>query len=294
MPRLNYGHLFYFREVAHEGNLTHAAERLAVSQSALSTQIRALEDRLGHALFDRRGRGMQLTEAGRIALDHADAVFAAGDELVGALSEAGRGQTILRVGAQSTLSRNFQMRFLRPVLGRPDVEVILRSGGATELIEALGTLSLDVVLTNAPPQGTPSLRIHPLARQEVRLVGTPERIGPPGDLAALLGRGQFLLPPQGTGVRIAFDSLVERMGQTPAIAAEVDDAAMMRLLAREGAGIALVPAVVVADELASGRLVLAPHVLGIEEAFHAVLPVRKFPNRILSEVLGIPATAAPA
>jgi LysR family transcriptional regulator, transcriptional activator of nhaA len=55
MDRLNYHHLRYFREVAQEGHLTRAAERLNLSQSALSTQIRQLEERLGHALFERKG-----------------------------------------------------------------------------------------------------------------------------------------------------------------------------------------------------------------------------------------------
>ncbi|MBO6707515.1 MAG: LysR family transcriptional regulator, partial [Roseitalea sp.] len=75
MDRLNYHHLRYFREVAHEGNLSRAAERLNVAQSALSSQIRTLEARLGHALFERVGRTLVLTEVGRITLDHADRIF---------------------------------------------------------------------------------------------------------------------------------------------------------------------------------------------------------------------------
>ena len=104
MDRLNYHHLRYFREVAREGHLTRAAERLNLSQSALSAQIRQLEDRLGHALFDRRGRQLILTEAGRIALDHAERIFGTGEELLAALGDGGRRARPLRVGALSTLS----------------------------------------------------------------------------------------------------------------------------------------------------------------------------------------------
>ena len=82
---LNYNHLRYFWAVAHDGSLTRAAERLNLSQSALSVQIQKLEHQIGHALFERRGRKLQLTEAGQIALDYADTVFAAGDELIGTL-----------------------------------------------------------------------------------------------------------------------------------------------------------------------------------------------------------------
>jgi DNA-binding transcriptional LysR family regulator len=86
MSLLNYTHLRAFRAVAAEGNLTRAAEKLGVAQSAVSTQIKALEARLGHALFERRGRSMALTEAGRIAFDCAERAFAAGDELVETLA----------------------------------------------------------------------------------------------------------------------------------------------------------------------------------------------------------------
>ena len=71
MSDLNYRHLRYFWAVARDGNLTRTAERLNLSQSALSVQIRKLEERLGHALFERYGRQLHLTEAGRIALLHA-------------------------------------------------------------------------------------------------------------------------------------------------------------------------------------------------------------------------------
>ena len=96
MSQLNYHHLRYFREVATEGHLGRAAERLNVSQSALSTQIRQLEDRLGQALFDRVGRTLQLTEVGRIALDYADRIFTAGDDLLAALNQSERSGRPLR------------------------------------------------------------------------------------------------------------------------------------------------------------------------------------------------------
>ena len=116
MIRLNYHHLRYFHVVAHEGHLTRAAELLSVSQSALSSQIRQLEERLGQQLFERRGRALHLTEAGRIALDHADAIFSTGNELVATLRQTGQSRQALRVGAIATLSRNFQIGLLRQVL----------------------------------------------------------------------------------------------------------------------------------------------------------------------------------
>ena len=287
MADLNYRHLRYFWAVAHDGNLTRTAQRLNLSQSALSSQIRTLEARLGHALFERRGRGLVLTEAGRIARDHADAVFAAGDELLGALAQEARARTALRVGALSTLSRNVQLGFLRPVLGREDVEIVLRSGTAAELMRGLETLALDVALLNAaPPREAPArLVAHRLAEQGVGLFGTPRRIGSGGTLRALLAAHPIVLPTPGNGIRTGFDSLAARLDLRPRIAAEVDDMAMIRLLAREDVGLAVVPPIVVRDELASGALVEAPHPLAIAEAFYAVTVERRFPNPLLATLL---------
>lgn len=297
MSQLNLHHLRLFRAVADAGTLTAAARQLNLSQSALSSQIRTLEARLGHDLFERRGRGLILTEAGRIALAHAEAIFQTADDLTATLAEAGRARRALRVGALATLSRNFQMQFLRPLIGRPDVEVVLRSGSQDELFRGLESLALDVVLTNlAPAQDAASpWRIHRLDAQPVSLIGTPARLGAPTaparPLATLLAAEPLVLPAPGTALRTAFDALADRLRLTPLIAAEVDDMAMLRLLAREDAGLAVLPQIVVRDELDSGRLVEAARLEGMSEVFLAVTRPRRFPNPLLETLL---AAADPA
>lgn len=297
MAELNYHHLRYFQTVAHEGHLTRAAERLNLSQSALSAQIRQLEDRLGQNLFERRGRALHLTEAGRIALDHADSIFATGQELVSVLKGRSQTQRPLRVGAVATLSRNFQLAFLKPVLGRDDVEVMLRSGSRSELLEALLSLQLDVVLTNHPPdtEARTSFVVHRIAEQPVGLIGT-RALCPPGlPLAERLAYTPLILPTTASGPRADFDALVSRLGIQPRIAAEVDDMAMVRLLAREGVGLAIISPIVVKDELESGVLVDADHLPGIRETFFAVTIPRKYPTPFLQPLLQpMPADASTA
>ena len=292
MAQINLHHLRLFRAVASDGTLTGAARGLNLSQSALSTQIKALEATLGHALFDRRGRGLVLTEAGRIALDHAEAIFRTADDLTATLRETGRSRRPLRVGALATLSRNFQMQFVRPLIGRADVEVVLRSGSQAELLRDLDALALDAVLTNLAPAreaGSPWL-IHRLAEQPVSLIGTPDRVsgqGVGGDwgLAQWLSREALILPAPGTALRAAFDALTARLGIAPMIAAEADDMAMLRLLAREDAGLAVIPSIVVQDELAKGVLVEAAPIADMRETFYAITRERRFPNPLLSALL---------
>ncbi|MCH4893286.1 MULTISPECIES: LysR family transcriptional regulator [unclassified Sphingomonas] len=287
MAELNYNHLRYFWAVARDGNLTRSAERLNVSQSALSVQIRKLEARLGHALFERRGRQLVLTEAGRIALDHADAIFATGEELVGTLREAGRTRHALRVGALATLSRNFQISFLKPLLGRSDIEIVLRSGSMSELLVALQSLNLDMVLTNLPPASdalTPFIA-HKVAEQPVSLVGAPALLGGERVVERLLRRHPVILPTLDSAVRSHVDALADRLGLRLQIAAEVDDIAMMRLLAREGFALAVLPPIAVRDELDAGMLVEADALPGINESFYAVTAARRFPNPLVRALL---------
>ncbi len=283
---MNLHHLRLFRAVAAEGSLTGAARRLNLSQSALSTQIKSLEASLGHDLFERRGRGLVLTEAGRIALDHADAIFRTAEDLAAVMKETGRARRAVRVGALATLSRNFQIAFLRPLVGRRDVEVVLRSGSQAELLRELDALALDVVLTNlAPPRdGDHPRHVHQIGEQPVSLIGTPARAGH-ATLEELLARESLVLPAKDTALRSAFDALMARLGLAPLIAAEADDMAMLRLLAREDIGLAVIPPIVVRDELTSGKLVEVAQLDGISEHFLAVTRERRFPNPLIADLL---------
>lgn len=288
MAQLNLHHLRLFRAVASDGTLTGAARGLNLSQSALSTQLRTLEAALGQDLFERRGRGLVLTEAGRIALDHAEAIFRTADDLTATLRETGRARRALRVGALATLSRNFQMQFIGPLVGRADVEVVLRSGSQPEMLRGLESLALDVVLTNLAPARDAASQwlVQRIDEQPVGLIGTPERLGAQGEsLADLLMRHPLILPTRETALRAAFDALSTRLGVTPTLAAEVDDMAMIRLLARADAGLAIIPPIVVRDELQAGTLVEAARLEGISETFFAVTLQRRFPNPLLAEVL---------
>lgn len=287
MADLNYNHLRYFWAVAQDGNLSRTAERLNVSQSALSVQIRKLEDRLGHALFERRGRALHLTEAGRITLDHAEAIFATGDELLGTLKETGQVRQAIRIGALATLSRNFQISFVEPLLARTDIEVVLRSGSQAELLGALQSLAIDVVLTDLAPasDALAPFIVQRLSEQPVSLVGAPALLGETRAVADLLRAHPVVLPASGSGMRIAFDAYVDRLDLRPQIAAEVDDMAMMRLIVREGHALGVLPPIAVRDEIADGALVEAEALPGIAETFLAVTTQRRFPNPVVRQLI---------
>ncbi len=288
MPDLNYHHLRYFWAIAQERSLTRAAQRLHVSQSALSIQLRKLEERLGHPLFVRENKRLNLTEAGRIALEHAQVIFRTGDELLGALQGRRTSErTVLRIGAVATLSRNWQLELLRPLLRRTDVDLVLHSGTLRELLPQLGAHALDVVLSNMPLQRDAESRWHShlLDQQPVGLVGRRGRGQKPLRFPDDLRTTPVVLPGLQSEMRGAFDRILDEAGIHPQILAEVDDMAMLRLLARESDALSLVPLVVVQDELRARVLTERHRLPQLTENFYAITTTRRFPNPLMREIL---------
>lgn len=288
MPRLNYHHLHYFWAVAKEGNLTRAAAQLHVSQSALSTQIKQLEDQLGQALFTREGRALQLTEAGRVALTYAETIFETGNELTALLRDGKRlERQVLRIGGVATLSRNFQENFVKPLIKRKDVELVLQSGSLDDLLTRLAVHNLDVVLSNRKVHASSQhpWRCRRVARQPVSLVGKPLGKGKTFRFPQQLAEEPLLLPGRDSDIRAGFDVLCDQLGLRYQVLAEVDDMAMLRLLARDSGHVALVPSVVVQDELRSGKLQEYCVVPQLYENFYAITVKRHFEPPLLKTLL---------
>lgn len=296
---LNYHHLRYFWAIAHEGNLTKAASRMNVAQSALSIQLRQLEESLGQPLFIRQNRQLILTEAGQMALQYADSIFRAGEELVDTIKHRARkARQVLRVGAVATLSRNFQWEFLKPLRTRKDVELVLRAGTLRDLMAQLRNHEVDVVLSNHPLRRDAETDhySHLLAEQEVSLVGQPARSTTTAGSGGRGSQGRFqfpgdlrrvpvVLPSLASDIRADFDLILHQAGVRPIIAAEVDDMAMLRVIALRTKAITLVPRVVVKDELRAGLLMEHHRLAAVKERFFAITPSRTFPNPIVKELI---------
>ncbi|MCO6188598.1 LysR family transcriptional regulator [Rhizobium sp. L1K21] len=287
MASINLHHLRLFRAVARDGTLTGAARALNISQSAVSTQIKSLEASLGHAMFERSGRNLLLTEAGRIALEHAEAIFKTADDLKATLQTVSRQRQVLRLGALATLSRNFQIAFINPLVGRDDVEVVLRSGTQPDLLRALEAMAIDVVLTNLVParDAVSPYLVHKLSEQPVSIIGVSDPRLAEQPMEQLIESHALVLPTMESALRASFDAFLAQKGLVPRIAAEADDMAMLRLLVRARAGLAVIPPIVVRDELESGLLTEYARLDGITESFFAVTLQRRFPNPLVGETL---------
>ena len=288
MRNLNFHHLYYFWVVAKEGHLTRAAKQLHVSQSALSSQIRQLQDQLGHELFSREGRSLRLTEVGHVVLEYAESIFNLGSELL-ALTESGELQSLqrLRIGSVATLSRNFLENFLRPVLGEAKVKLSISCASLEELLEQLKVHKLDLILSNRAiaADSTSQWRCQQIAQQSVSIVGPAGNQAEGFRFPDDLGEMPLLLPGPSSDIRRQFDLLCDQLGVEVDPYAEVEDMATLRLMARDAGGLAVLPEVVVQDELQSGKLQKYCVLDAVVERFYAITAKRHFELVALNALL---------
>ncbi|PKK11782.1 LysR family transcriptional regulator [Thermomonospora sp. CIF 1] len=234
--------LEYFVAVAEERNFTRAAERMHISQSGISAQIRQLERELGAELFDRSARTITLTVAGKAALEHARAALAAARAVGRAVEETAgliRGRLAVGMVVGCTITPLFEALagFHR---AHPGVELSLREDDSDQLIESVrsGALDLALVGTAAPPDGLETLTVI-----SERLVAAVPAEHP------LAGRGRITLRdladhplvcmPPGTGLRTVLDRACAARGLGLKTALEAGAADAIADLTARGLGVAV-------------------------------------------------------
>lgn len=242
MREINYKHLHYFWVVAKEGGVNRAANKLGVAAQTISGQLSLLERVLGVSLFAPAGRGLALTEAGRLALSYADRIFNLGEQMLEALEDrAGEGVLRLTVGILDALPKLAAHRLLQPVtrLDRT-VRLVCYEGEIDELMSDLALHRIDVVLSDRPVASSGSLRVfsRPLGEYAVSLYAAPAlaarfKDGFPGSLNG----APLLLPTRTNALRGRLDHWLESHDLRPQVAGEFEDAALMDIFGRQGIGL---------------------------------------------------------
>jgi LysR family transcriptional activator of nhaA len=236
----NYRHLYYFWVVAKEGGMARAAARLDMAVQTVSAQVRALEQSLGHALFKPAGRGIALTEAGTVALAHAEQIFQLGEQLPAAVREAATGQGLrLAVGISDGLPKLVVRHLLQPALEDRRVRLLCHEDEFDRLLGDLALHRLDVVLSDRAAPPNPNLRLYSHALGEAPLawfapVAMARKAKQP--FPASLGEMPILLPTGHSAVRPRLDQWFERQGLRPQVAGEFEDSALLAAFGRSGMG----------------------------------------------------------
>ena len=280
MERLNYHHLLYFWMVAREGTVARASTLLRLTQPTLSAQIHALEDALGEKLFERVGRGLRVTEMGRVVFRYADEIFALGRELSDSVKGKPTGRPLrLRVGVADALPKLVAYRLIEPALALPQPVRLLAHEQSTEkLLVALALHELDVVLTDQLATPGVSVRVftHLLGECGVTLFASPK-------LAARYRRrfpraldgAPFLLPGETSTLRRALEQWFEKQKIRPRVVGEFDDSTLIKVFGQAGSGLFAAPSIIEASVRSQYGVSIVGRLDKARERFYAISAERR-------------------
>ena len=285
---LNYHHLYYFWVVAREGTMTKAAEKLRLSQSTLSEQIKLLEESLGTLLFDRVKRTLVLTEAGRLSFEYCEKIFSTGAELYQLLQQksAQVDNQLVRIGSLNSISKNLQIRFLEPFLSDEKIQFVVVEGSMTYLTDKLRNHQLDIILSNFPARTDVDRDLfnHAIGEMNVVAMGAEKFLSEGKDIKEMLKTNPIFIPTFDSEIRSGLDRWFRQNDVEPNIKGEIEDMALIRLMAMSGKGIVLAPEIVAIDEIRNGSLKVFHRFEEMKEYYYAITPDRKFKNSVVDEM----------
>ena len=277
---LNYHHLLYFWSVVREGSVSKAAEKLRLSQPAISAQIKSLERALGERLFQRQGRQLVLTDVGRVVDRYATEIFTAGGELLETLKgrPSGRAQR-LAVGVANAVPKLVVYRLLRPAIeGTDPVQLTCTEDDPEQLLARLATHALDVVIsdTPAPPHVRVKVFNHLLGESGTtffagKVLAARLRRRFPGSLSG----APMLLPTVNTSVRRALEQWFESEGLRPVVAGEFEDPALLNTFGERGRAVFAAPTAIEGEVLRRHRVAIVGRTSVVRERYYAISAERR-------------------
>jgi LysR family transcriptional activator of nhaA len=287
---MNYKHLQYFYTVATTGSVAAASRRLYVTPQAISGQLQVLEDQLGEALLRKKGRGLELTEAGKTVLLYAERIFDLGNELEQTVRRGlFRAAETLRVGIGDMIPKTLAFRLLQPARAAGlALRLVCREGPLDALLQDLGAHRLDLVITDRglPPGSTLRGHTHLLGTSTQTILGHPALCAQwQGGFPQRLRGAPFLLPGADTALHSQLQAWFDVQDLRPIVAGEFDDGALLMSFAREGAGFVPAPTVLAPTICHEYGLEALGEIGTIAEQFHAVTVERRIDHPAVRRII---------
>ncbi|MEO8542422.1 MAG: transcriptional activator NhaR [Burkholderiaceae bacterium] len=278
---INYKHLLYFMQVARAGSVMRASEQLHVTPQTISGQVQLLEDKLGSPLFSKSGRGLVLTEAGRLALGYAQDIFSLGAELEQAVHElpTNRPALELRIGVADALPKPIAYRLIEPAtrLDEP-VRLVCREWKLDSLLAELALHRLDLVLSDAPIPASVSIKAfsHQLGASGQSFFASASLAQQmPGAFPACLDGAPMLMPADDSAVGQKLRDWFQSREIHPHVVGEFDDSALAMEFGSRGDGIFVAPTVLTEDICRQFGVTVLGQAEGVSVEYYAISVERR-------------------
>ncbi len=249
MDQPNYHHLWHFFMVAQAGGLRLAAEKLYISASTLSEQIKALEKSMDGALFDRSGRHMRLTEFGQHVYGYAQSIFSTGRELMESMHDGSFDARVsLRIGIVNVMPKVVAYRLLAPLMEMESPpRLTVKEDESPRLLTALANDELDVVLSDTPvaPQYAVRASDFFIGASQIAIYGTTAlmKSAKKQTFPECLQDMPMLMPTEGTVLAFELDRWFEEVGIQPVVVARFENSGLIKLFGSQGYGLFAAPLV---------------------------------------------------
>jgi DNA-binding transcriptional LysR family regulator len=236
--------LEYFAAVARHRHFTRAADELYVTQSALSQQVRRLEEELGLALLVRSSRGVDVTPAGADLLARAESILAEVDRARAHMDEhAGVSRGLVRVASTTGDALRLPNALAAFHAEHPGIRIGLRQGSTPEVVELVRRGAADLAVIGTPATDVAGLDSELVSEEALRVMcapGDPLASAGHATFEDLRGRGLVLAEP-GSQLREAVTAACADAGFSPVPLFEVSDPWSVRFLTSAGLGLSVVP-----------------------------------------------------
>lgn len=254
---MDFGQIEAFVQVSNHNSFSRAAEALQLTQPSITARIQALERELGEELFERGGRGVRLTDAGRVFLPYVERILQQLQEARDAVEEVRSVQLgSLRLGSAITVSTYVLPTILNKFCSEfPRVDVVIRTGRSEQVLNML--LSDEVQVGILRTLTHPETECINLYKDETILVAYPGHEFAESGQARIaeVAREPIVLFDRGSSYYGLIHDLFRKANVIPNVAMELDSLEATKRMVEEGLGIALVPEVTVKRELDAGALV---------------------------------------
>jgi LysR family transcriptional activator of nhaA len=286
---LNYHHLLYFWTVAREGSIARASEALSLAPPTISAQLKTLEDSLGEKLLTRQGRGLALTDAGRMVMDYADEIFSLGREMMNVIHDRPTERARrFHVGLVDSVPKLLARELLKPALHmEPQVHLIVREGKLESLVADLATHRLDMVLADHPYNAPSSIKIfhHNLGECGVTFFAAPPLARKlRKNFPQSLDGAPALLHAGNTAMRRSLDAWFENIEVVPRVLAEFEDSALIKVFGSDAQGFFASPSVAVEELSRSHGVSVIGSTDDCRERFYLISAERRLKHPAVIEI----------